>query len=130
MFSDLLEAWDYLQEKRTKGQQLRGLAKTTGHIPTPHGPTGIEAHPVPRRTKPAPKKGWDPFPEKVKDHKSVEKGAVRDLARGVSLSISKHSPAARSVRSLRKKRDEVTPQTKRRAEAGRRLPMKFPDRKK
>jgi hypothetical protein len=129
MFGDLLEDWALIREGRTKDMQLRGLSRTTGHIGNPHLPDDgyVEKHSVPRRKGPVPKKGrWDSHPGNVKAHKSLEKETSQELARSVSQSSRRDSPAARTIKALRSIRDKPSKLKQRKATAARRLPIKFP----
>jgi len=126
MFDDLLEDWNLLREGRAKEMQLRGLSRTTGHIGNPNVAGRVEKHSVPRRTKPPPRRGWDPHPSNVKAHRNLERETSRDLARSVSRSSRKDNPAAKAVAALRAIRDKPSKLKQRKATAARRLPIKFP----
>jgi len=120
-------------EKRSKEQQLQGLMKTTGHVgfvgqdrnlnPSGH----IEKDPTPRRSKPAPKKGYDPHPDNVKAHSNRAKQGSKELAGSARSPYSADKKAAGDgIRKLRGQRDRPSRTKDRKAEAGRRLPIKFP----
>jgi len=134
MFEGMRDPYQ-LTEKRSKEDQLRGLQRTTGHIGNPalgkESGEYTEPNPVPKRTRPAPKKGWDPHPGKVRQHRAVEKEAGQEMAKAVARRsrFRKDDPAAKAIKALRVIRDAPSAKKDRKAEAAKRLPIKFPDKK-
>ena len=128
IFGQLIES--IRLEARTKEQQLRGLSRMTGHIGNVNDPKGgyVEKHPVPRRTRPAPKRGYDTFPSKVKYHADLEKETSKELARAAEKrsKFSKASRGAKTIKALRAIRDQPSKKKERKAQAALRLPIKFP----
>jgi hypothetical protein len=136
LFGSLIE--EVRMEARSKELQLRGLQKQTGHIGIPEPPTKddqrfSEPHKIPTRTKPAPKKGYDPHPSKVRYAKELSKEIAGKMAKvaasGTSYRAS-NSPSARAIRALRDLRDKPSKKKAKKAEAARRLPIKFPKGKR
>jgi hypothetical protein len=137
MFGQLIE--EIRLEARSKELQLRGLQRQTGHIGIPEPPTKddrrfTEPHRIPTREKPAPKKGYDPHPGKVRRAKELSKEIATKMAKGAAAGASKRAPwstpSAKAIRALRALRDKPSKKKSRRAEAARRLPIKFPKDKK
>lgn len=135
MFADLLEAWDVLNEKRSKEQQLRGLMRTTGHIGSTYHRGGIEKLRRPSsRDRPlnmpgANKRVMARFRARKKEsYREKERASSAELAREVKVPYSprKQNLAGVSVARLRGVRDEPSERKQKKAAAARRLPISFP----
>ena len=130
MFGFLIEEVRLVVEKRTKEQQLRGLSRTTGHIGNVDDPAGgyVEKDPLPRRTKPAPKRGYDPHPDNIKAHRARERDSAKQIAQAVAHGsrFTQGSRGVKTIKALRALRDKPSKIKARKAEAARRLPIKFP----
>ena len=137
MFNFLIEEVRLVVEKMTTADRVLGLQRTTKHsgyidrdrnfMPSGH----VEKNPAPTRKKPAPKRGYDPHPDRVKAHSDTLKKDSQEIAKGVrSWRSDEKRAAGDAIRKLRQKRDEPSKLKARKAEAARRLPMPLPGRKK